>query len=123
MADLSQLYQARPDPLAYGNAMLDGSGPFAMADAQAEAAASGQSPDQAEVEKQVLDKIKAKTDAIGNSNKIKEMALKLTEEMQKAQELEARMQEHPEVVDLVTQMLNEENEQESVPVEQPEGIQ
>ena len=51
------------------------------------------------------------------------MALKLMEEMQKAQELEARMQEHPEVVDLVTQMLNEENEQESVPVEQPEGIQ
>ena len=122
MADLSQLYQARPDPLAYGNAMLDGSGPFAMADAQAQMAASGESPDQAEMEKQVLDKLKAKTDTIGNSNKIKEMALKLMEEMQKAQELEARMQEHPEVVDLVTQMLNEENEQgipeEMSPVQQ-----
>ena len=82
-----------------------------MADAQAQMAASGESPDQAEMEKQVLDKLKAKTDTIGNSNKIKEMALKLMEEMQKAQELEARMQEHPEVVDLVTQMLNEENEQ------------
>ena len=74
------------------------------------------------MEKQVLDKIKSKVDSIGNSNKIKEMSLKLMEEMQKAQELEARMQEHPEVVDLVMQMLNEEQQQpEEAPAMEQQG--
>ena len=102
--------------------MLDGSGPFAMADALAQQQASGQSPEEADMEKQVLDKIKSKVDSIGNSNKIKEMSLKLMEEMQKAQELEARMQEHPEVVDLVMQMLNEEQQQpEEAPAMEQQG--
>lgn len=108
MPDLSQLYQARPNPMAFGDAMMDGQGPFSMADAMAKQQAAGQSPEQEDMDKQVLEKLKAKTDALGNSNKVKEMSLKLMEEMQKAQELEARMKEHPEVIDLVDQLLSEE---------------
>jgi len=122
MPDLSQLYQARPNPMAFGDAMLDKRGPFSMEEGLAKQQAAGQSPEQEDMDKQVLDKLKAKTDAIGNSNKVKEMSLKLMEEMRKAQELEARMQEHPEVLDLVDQLLSEE-EQGGQPAEQPQPVQ
>lgn len=96
---------------------MDGSGPFAMADAMAaQQAAGGQTADQQEAEKQILDRLKKEQDRIGNSNKIKEMSLKLVEEMQKAQELEARMQEHPEVEDMVMQLLQEQDQEDN-----PEG--
>jgi hypothetical protein len=107
--------------MAYGDAMLDGSGPFSMEEALAKQQASGQTPEQEDMDKQVLEKLKAKTDAIGNSNKVKELSLKLMEEMQKSQELEARMQEHPEVLDLVDQLLSEE--EGGQPVEQPQPTQ
>ena len=107
--------------MAYGDAMLDGSGPFSMEEALAKQQASGQTLEQEDMDKQVLEKLKAKTDAIGNSNKVKELSLKLMEEMQKSQELEARMQEHPEVLDLVDQLLSEE--EGGQPVEQPQPEQ
>lgn len=121
MPDLSQLYQARPNPMAYGDAMLDGSGPFSMADALAKQQAAGESPEQEDVNKQVLEKLKEKTNALGNSNRVKELSLKLMEEMQKSQELEARMKEHPEVLDLVDQILSEEDGQpaEPQPIQEP----
>lgn len=123
MPDISQLYQARPDPMAYGDTMLDGQGPFAMADALAQQQAAGQTPEQGDMDKQVLEKLKAKADALGNSNKVKELSLKLEEEMQKAQELEARLKEHPEVIDMVDQLLSEEeaNGQQAVET-QPQEI-
>jgi hypothetical protein len=107
--------------MAYGDAMLDGSGPFSMEEALAKQQAAGQSPEQEDMDKQVLEKLKAKTDALGNSNKVKELSLKLMEEMQKSQELEARMQEHPEVLDLVDQLLSEE--ESGQPAEQPQPTQ
>lgn len=119
MPDLSQLYQARPDPMAFGNAMLDGKGPFTMADALAEQQAAGESPEQADMDKQVLEKLKQKTDTLGNSNKVKELSLKLMEEMQKSQELEARLQEHPEVLDLVDQVLSEDEGNGQLAEQQP----
>lgn len=107
--------------MAYGDAMLDGRSPFSMEEALAKQQAAGQTPEQEDMDKQVLEKLKAKTDALGNSNKVKELSLKLMEEMQKSQELEARMQEHPEVLDLVDQLLSEE--ESGQPAEQPQPIQ
>lgn len=104
----------RPDPLAQGAYLMDGQGPFAMADAMAEQAANGgQTVDQAEAEKQIVERLKKEQDRIGNSNKIKEMSLKLVEEMQKAQELQARMEEHPEVEDMVMQLLQEQDQEDN----------
>jgi len=104
----------RPDPLAQGDYLMDGAGPFAMADAMAaQQAEGGQTADQQEAEKQILDRLKQEQERLGNSNKIKEMSLKLVEEMQKAQELEARMQEHPEVEDMVMQLLQEQDQEDN----------
>lgn len=123
MPDMNMIMQPRPNMMAYGDAMLDGNSPFSMEEALAKQQATGVDPGQEDANKQVLEQLKAKMETLGNSNKVKEYALKLMEEMQKAQELEARMEQHPEIVDFIDQILQQDEQGGQPPVEQLQGAQ
>ena len=97
-------------PLEQGGALLDGAGPFAMQEAlaqqQQEEAMNG-TPDQQAQEKALVDQLKQQKDQISNSNKIRELALQLKEELQKSQELELELQDNPDAMDVVIRLLSD----------------
>lgn len=117
-------------PLEQGGVLLDGAGPFAMQEAlaqqQREAALNG-TPDQQAQEKALVEQLKQQKDQISNSNRIRELALQLKEEMQRSQELELELQENPDAMDIAVRLLSDARNnpdgmgspEQDVPEEQP----
>lgn len=96
--------QRGPTALDQGSAMLDPAGPFGMEQAMLAQQEQGTVQEQ-DKNKQVVDMLKKEKDTISNSNKVKQLALQLKEEMQKSQELSIDLSENPEAMEVAMKVL------------------
>ena len=101
---MPQIAHRGPTALDQGSAMLDPAGPFGMEQAMLAQQQQGNVQEQ-DMNKQVADMLKKEKDNIANSNKVKQLALKLKEEMQKSQELSYDMAENPEAREIAIKVL------------------
>lgn len=97
--------QRGPTALDQGSALLDPAGPFGMEQAMAQQQQDG-TVQQQDNAKQIIDQLKQQKDGIANSNKVKELALKLKEELQKSQELSFDLEDNPDAVDIAVRALS-----------------
>lgn len=104
MPFMQQIQQRPPTAYDQGSALLDPAGPFGMEQAMAAQQQEGTVQEQDNTKKMV-DMLKQEKDNISNSNKVKQLALKLKEEMQKSQELSYDMSENPEARDIAIKVL------------------
>lgn len=95
------------NPLEYGNMLLGGTNksvndPFVLKknlEAQQQQQADGEAQAQA-----VLDEVQKTIQETSASNKLKELALKLKDELNKSRELEEKLQADPEAAELFQKM-------------------
>lgn len=83
--------------------------PFAMANAQqmmAQQEAMAQEQEQVSPEQQMIEELQAKKDALANSNKVKELILKIKDEFQKQSELDATIEENKDAITAVMELLS-----------------
>ena len=109
---LTAMPMRRISPLDQGAALMDGKGPFALQQAQQEQAMLAQQQQMAQqeevsAEEQLLESLKAQKDGLSKSNKVKELALAIEDELQKQAELNARLSETPSAVERLKQLIEE----------------
>lgn len=97
--------QRGPTALDQGAALMDPAGPFGMEQALAQQQQQGNVQQQDQT-KQIIDQLKKEKDGIAGSNKVKELALKLKEEMQKSQELTLDLEDNPDAMDVAVRALS-----------------
>lgn len=107
---------ARPirklSPLEQGDLLLDGQGPYAMQQAQQQQALMAQQAQQQEEpppspEDQMLEQLKAEKDGLTKTNKVKELALAIEDEIRKQAELDERIAQSPSAAGRLAKLLKE----------------
>ena len=97
--------QRGPTALDQGAALLNAPGPFGMEQALAQQQQQGGTVQQQDELQNVIDSLKKQKDEIAGSNKVKDLALKLKQEMQKSQELSIELSENQDAIDIALQAL------------------
>ncbi|NBK22726.1 MAG: hypothetical protein EOM68_11935 [Spirochaetia bacterium] len=103
-------------PLDMGGVLLDGQGPYAMQQAKEQQALMAQQQmmeqqQQAEqpppAEEQMLEQLKAEKDGLTKTNKVKELALAIEDEIRKQAELDERIAQNPSAAGRLAKLLKE----------------
>lgn len=105
----------RISPLDKGGTLLDGQGPYAMRQAQEQQAlmAQQQMMEQQQTEQpppaeeQMLEQLKAEKDGLTKTNKVKELALAIEEEIRKQAELDERIAQNPSAAERLSRLLKD----------------
>ena len=99
------IQQRGPTALDQGAALLDPAGPFGMEQALAQQQQDG-TVQQQDNTKNIIEQLKQQKEEISNSNKVKDLALKLKQELQKSQELSLDLEEQPDAKDIAVRALS-----------------
>ena len=95
--------------LNLGSAVLNGQSPYGTTQQQFDQ--SNAKPVKEEVqptpEEELAEVLKEKQKAISNSNKVKQLTVKIHDELQKGAQLDQQVQTKPQALPLVTQLLRE----------------
>ena len=99
-------------PLEQGDVLLGGQGPYAMQQAQQQQALMAQQAQQQEEpppspEDQVLEQLKTEKDGLTKTNKVKELALAIEDEIRKQAELDERIAQSPSAAGRLAKLLKE----------------
>jgi hypothetical protein len=99
-------------PLEQGDLLLDGQGPYAMQQAKQQQALMAQQAQQQEEpppspEDQMLEQLKAEKDGLTKTNKVKELALAIEDEIRKQAELDERIAQSPSAAGRLAKLLKE----------------
>lgn len=97
-------------PLEQGDLLLDGQGPYAMQQAKQQQALMAQQAQQQEEpppspEDQMLEQLKAEKDGLTKTNKVKELALAIEDEIRKQAELDERIAQSPSAAGRLAKLL------------------
>ena len=100
-------------PLEQGDLLLDGQGPYAMQQAKQQQALMAQQAQQQQEEPppspedQMLEQLKAEKDGLTKTNKVKELALAIEDEIRKQAELDERIAQSPSAAGRLAKLLKE----------------
>lgn len=104
------MQQQQPNPLEYGDQLLGSRhamnrDPYMMQQAMAQQQQEQEGPTPEEQQQMLMDQMQAQLKEVETGNKIKEIALKLQEQLQKSAELEARIAETPGAAEILQALL------------------